>query len=234
MEQGLKKIIEKILSEAKHEEARIVSEARKEADALLQQAEQEAEAEAARLDRQHKETAATIKERVKASARLSAKLRYLRAENKAIEAAFARAEKELRSFKAGRKYPDWLEKEIVAALANETATSAELAVAGSDRRLFNQAFFERLRKRLECELRLAAESRSILGGVIITIPEKSIEINRSFEAKLAACREKQITALAKILYPGRDKAEGAMAGGKGESEGKGKNKARGKEGRRKK
>lgn len=201
MEEGLQKILERIDSEAKEEEKRILGQASKEAGAILSQAEKEAEEEAAVIKKQYGEKAERTKGMVKASTRISAKMKRLKAENQAIETAFEQAKKELARFKKTKKYLVFLEREIADALSGGKKGAVQLVASRDDRKRFTSAFLKKLERKTRRKIKLSKETKDMLGGVIIIVPGEGVELNRSFEAKLADFRERKLSEIAKTLYP---------------------------------
>lgn len=201
MDEGLKKILDRISSEAKEEERHILEQADKEARTILENAEKEAEEEVAAIRKQYDEKAARTRGMVKASTRISAKMKRLKAENRAIEDAFKKAKEELAKFKKTKKYPAFLEKEISTALSGGKRSAVELVVPKDDRKRFTKAFLKKLEKKTRRKIKLSKETKDMLGGVVILVPEEGVELNCSFEAKLADYREQKIFEIAHTLYP---------------------------------
>lgn len=201
MEKGLQKILERIDSEASKEEEGILKKADDEAKAILEQAKKEAAEEVAEISKHYQEKAERTHGMVEASTRINSKMRLLKAENNAIEKAFEQAKKELAAFKKTKGYLGFLEKEITQSLKGRKKSRVQLLAAKDDHKLFSPAFLKSLEKKTGMKIGLAKDAREMLGGVIILFPDEGIELNRSFEAKLADFREQKISEVAKIIYP---------------------------------
>jgi len=201
MERGLQKILDRIDSEASKEEEDILRKADEEAKAIIEQAKKEAAKEAADIMKNYHEKAERTNGMVKASSRISSKMRRLKAENNAIEKAFEQAKEKLAAFKKTKGYRKFLEKEITQSLNGMEKKGVQLLAAKDDQKIFSSTFLKSLRKKTGMKIELAKEPNEMLGGVIILFPDEGIELNRSFEAKLAYFREQKISEVARIIYP---------------------------------
>lgn len=207
MDEGLQKILDKINSEAESEEKKIISEAEKEAEGILSEAEEKTSKEVSSIEEKYVDKAERTRGMVKASTRISAKMRRLRAENRAIDEAFEKARDELLKFKKTRKYPAFLESEIGDSLGKTGKSEVELVVSKNDKKHFTSSFLKKLEKKTGRKVKLSGKTRDLLGGAIILVPAEGIEINCSFEAKLKDFREKNTFKIAKTLYPSEHKTE---------------------------
>jgi V/A-type H+-transporting ATPase subunit E len=198
-EEGVEKIKRRVLDDAEEEKKGIISEAKGKVAEIRKEYSKKEEKQLKEIARRFESDAKTTEERIISLATLEQRMELLRAKDEVIKEAFERAEASLKKEKKNSKrycslLCRWIEKN-----AKGDWKEAELITSKGDAHLFTKRALEELSSSTGKKITLSKSSRDMIGGVILRIPEKNIEINGSFDAKLEAGRDELIGEIAKLL-----------------------------------
>ncbi|MEM2874991.1 MAG: V-type ATP synthase subunit E family protein [Candidatus Hadarchaeales archaeon] len=197
-ERGAQLIAEDIIKEAREEAERIVAEARKEAEATLEAAKITAkETEEARL-REAERMGAAEMERILSEGRLRIKKEILRRREELIESVFARARKELEEHVRSRKYEEDLVRIVKKAVKG---IGARKVVVRTNRR--DLGIIEREKRTIERETGASlalGDPIIVTGGVRVVAPDLRVELDETFEGRLAREMESLRVKVAETLF----------------------------------
>ena len=192
--EGMERIRESILAEAKAQAESIVKEAEDKVKEMEEQAEKRAgENTQNRLTRAEVE-AEEAQKRMLSMAELDLKKQSLEVKQSLIDKAFDKALDRLKNLPE-EKYAAMM----VSILGNAGITGCEeLIVPQKDRERFKKELLKKINDELGFELKLSGETRNMQGGFIVK--SNGVEINNSFETLLRMEREKIETQIAEILF----------------------------------
>jgi V/A-type H+-transporting ATPase subunit E len=192
--EGMERIRESILAEARTQAEAIIKEAEDKVKEMEIQAEKRAEELTKnRLERAEVE-AQEAQKRMLSMAELELKKQSLEAKQSIIDQAFDKALVKLNNLPE-EKYAAM----IVTALGSVGIKGGEeLIVPPQDREKFQKGLLKRINDKVGFELKLSDEDRGIQGGFIVKVD--GVEINNSFETLLRMEREKVESEIADILF----------------------------------
>ncbi|HOC08173.1 MAG: hypothetical protein GXY97_05775 [Clostridiales bacterium] len=192
--EGMERIRESILAEARTQAEAIIKEAEDKVKEMEIQAEKRAEELTKnRLERAEVE-AQEAQKRMLSMAELELKKQSLEAKQSIIDQAFDKALVKLNNLPE-EKYAAM----IVSALGSVGIKGGEeLIVPPQDREKFQKGLLKKINDKLGFELKLSDEDRGIQGGFIVKVD--GVEINNSFETLLRMEREKVESEIADILF----------------------------------
>lgn len=192
--EGMERIRESILAEARTQAEAIIKEAEDKVKEMEIQAEKRAEELTKnRLERAEVE-AQEAQKRMLSMAELELKKQSLEAKQSIIDQAFDKALVKLNNLPE-EKYAAM----IVSALGSVGIKGGEeLIVPPQDREKFQKGLLKKVNDKLGFELKLSDEDRGIQGGFIVKVD--GVEINNSFETLLRMEREKVESEIADILF----------------------------------
>lgn len=192
--EGMERIRESILAEARTQAEAIIKEAEDKVKEMESQAEKRAEELTKnRLERAEVE-AQEAQKRMLSMAELELKKQSLEAKQSIIDQAFDKALVKLNNLPE-EKYAAM----IVSALGSVGIKGGEeLIVPLKDREKFQKGLLKKINDKLGFELKLSDEDRGIQGGFIVKVD--GVEINNSFETLLRMEREKVESEIADILF----------------------------------
>lgn len=192
--EGMERIRESILAEARTQAEAIIKEAEDKVKEMEIQAEKRAEELTKnRLERAGVE-AQEAQKRMLSMAELELKKQSLEAKQSIIDQAFDKALVKLNNLPE-EKYAAM----IVSALGSVGIKGGEeLIVPPQDREKFQKGLLKKINDKLGFELKLSDEDRGIQGGFIVKVD--GVEINNSFETLLRMEREKVESEIADILF----------------------------------
>ncbi|HHY14291.1 MAG TPA: hypothetical protein GX526_06610 [Thermoanaerobacterales bacterium] len=197
--EGLDKIKEKILKDAKHEADEIIKKAELRAQQIAEQAEKTSADKRRALDEQAKKDAQEEKRKTLAMIQLDMRKEQLAVKQKMIDLAFEKTFNRLHNLE-GKEYEnmilDMMERGV------ETGTE-EIILSANDRKKFKPEFLKTLNDRLskkgiKSNLRLSDEVRKIRGGFILK--RQGVEVNGSIESLIRLEREEIESKVAAILF----------------------------------
>lgn len=192
--EGMERIRESILAEARTQAEAIIKEAEDSVKEMEQQAEKRAEELTKNRLERAKVEAQDAQKRMLSMAELELKKQSLEAKQSIIDQAFDKALVKLNNLPE-EKYAAM----IVSALGSVGIKGGEeLIVPPQDREKFQKGLLKKVNDRLGIELKLSDEDRGIQGGFIVKVD--GVEINNSFETLLRMEREKVESEIADILF----------------------------------
>lgn len=192
--EGMERIRESILAEARTQAEAIIKEAEDSVKEMEQQAEKRAEELTKNRLERAKVEAQDAQKRMLSMAELELKKQSLEAKQSIIDQAFDKALAKLNNLPE-EKYAAM----IVSALGSVGIKGGEeLIVPPQDREKFQKGLLKRINDKLGFELKLSDEDRGIQGGFIVKVD--GVEINNSFETLLRMEREKVESEIADILF----------------------------------
>lgn len=198
-EEGVEKIKRKILDDAEEEKKGIISEAKGKVAEIRKEHSKKEEKQLKEIARRFESDAKTTEERITSLSTLDMRMELLRAKDDVIKEAFERAKAALKKERKNRKRYRQLLRKWIEKNAKGDWEEAELVTSKGDAHLFTKGFLGELSSSTGKKITLSRSSREMIGGVILRIPEKNIEINGSFDAKLEASRDEMIGEIAKLL-----------------------------------
>lgn len=192
--EGMERIRESILAEARTQAEAIIKEAEDKVKEMESQAEKRAEELTKNRFERAEVEAQEAQKRMLSMAELELKKQSLEAKQSIIDQAFDKALVKLNNLPE-EKYAAM----IVTALGSVGIKGGEeLIVPLKDREKFQKGLLKKINDKLGFELKLSDEDRGIQGGFIVKVD--GVEINNSFETLLRMEREKVESEIADILF----------------------------------
>ncbi len=190
---GQQKIIDKILSDAKHDAGEMLSEALKKAEALVAAKQSEADAEYDLSVEEARKAGEEVVRRRLTVADLEVKKLLLSAKKQAVDEAFEESLKKLLA----------LPKEEYAALVESMIASAAddgdvVVISENDKNVLTKAFFDKISAKIGKKLTLSDTFGNFKGGVMLL--GKGVDKNLTFESELALLRDEVEPEVAKIMF----------------------------------
>lgn len=192
--EGMERIRESILEEAKEQAENVIKEAQLGAATIEEQAVKKAEENTRNRLLKAEDEAEEAQRRMLSMAELDLKKQALGVKQSLIDRAFDKALERLNSLPE-EEYADM----VVSALESaDLKGGEELIVPEKDRVKFREGLLKKVNEELGFELKLSEEVRAMQGGFIVKA--NGVEINNSFETLLRMEREKIETEIAQILF----------------------------------
>lgn len=190
---GQQKIIDKILSDAKHDAGEMLSEALKKAEALVAAKQSEADAEYDLSVEEARKAGEEVVRRRLTVADLEVKKLLLSAKKQAVDEAFEESLKKLLA----------LPKEEYAALVGSMIASAAddgdvVVISENDKNVLTKAFFDKISAKIGKKLTLSDTFGNFRGGVMLL--GKGVDKNLTFESELTLLRDEVEPEVAKIMF----------------------------------
>lgn len=190
---GQQKIIDKILSDAKHDAGEMLSEALKKAEALVAAKQAEADAEYDLSVEEARKAGEEVVRRRLTVADLEVKKLLLSAKKQAVDEAFEESLKKLLA----------LPKEEYAALVESMIASAAddgdvVVISENDKNVLTKAVFDKISAKIGKKLTLSDTFGKFRGGVMLL--GKGVDKNLTFESELALLRDEVEPEVAKIMF----------------------------------
>jgi V/A-type H+-transporting ATPase subunit E len=192
--EGMERIRQSILDEAKAQADSIIKEAEQKAAEQTKEAARQAEAlVAGRLDKAKVQADEAVR-RMLSMAELEMKKEELKTKQQMIDKAFDMALERLKGL------PKDQFADMVVSMLKRAGIGGdeEIIVSPADRAMFEGGLLNEINSRLGYRLKLSDEVRNIQGGFIIN--SRGIEINNSYETLLRMERERIETEIADILF----------------------------------
>lgn len=197
--EGLDKIKEKILEDAKREADKIIKDAELEAQQISEQAEKTATEKRKTLDEKAQKDAQEARRKTLAMTELDMRKEQLAVKQKMIDLAFEKTFEKLQKLE-GKEY----ENMILGMMEKAVETGQEdIILSSNDRKKFKPELLTALNNRLskkgiKANLKISDESRRIKGGFILK--RRGVEVNGSFETLIRTEREEIESKVAAILF----------------------------------
>lgn len=190
---GQQKIIDKILSDAKHDAGEMLSEALKKAEALVAAKQAEADAEYDLSVEEARKAGEEVVRRRLTVADLEVKKLLLSAKKQAVDEAFEESLKKLLA----------LPKEEYTALVGSMIASAAddgdvVVISENDKNVLTKAVFDKISSQIGKKLTLSDTFGNFRGGVMLL--GKGVDKNLTFESELALLRDEVEPEVAKIMF----------------------------------
>lgn len=190
---GQQKIIDKILSDAKHDAGEMLSEALKKAEALVAAKQSEADAEYDLSVEEARKAGEEVVRRRLTVADLEVKKLLLSAKKQAVDEAFGESLKKLLA----------LPKEEYTALVGSMIASAAddgdvVVISENDKNVLTKAVFDKISAKIGKKLTLSDTFGNFKGGVMLL--GKGVDKNLTFESELALLRDEVEPEVAKIMF----------------------------------
>lgn len=190
---GQQKIIDKILSDAKHDAGEMLSEALKKAEALVAAKQSEADAEYDLSVEEARKAGEEVVRRRLTVADLEVKKLLLSAKKQAVDEAFGESLKKLLA----------LPKEEYTALVGSMIASAAddgdvVVISENDKNVLTKAVFDKISAKIGKKLTLFDTFGNFKGGVMLL--GKGVDKNLTFESELALLRDEVEPEVAKIMF----------------------------------
>lgn len=190
---GQQKIIDKILSDAKHDAGEMLSEALKKAEALVAAKQAEADAEYDLSVEEARKAGEEVVRRRLTVADLEVKKLLLSAKKQAVDEAFEESLKKLLA----------LPKEEYTVLVGSMIASAAddgdvVVISENDKNVLTKAVFDKISAKIGKKLTLSDTFGNFKGGVMLL--GKGVDKNLTFESELALLRDEVEPEVAKIMF----------------------------------
>lgn len=208
---GSTRIIQEILKAADAQSAELIADAQAQAQKLLKEAEEKAEYERQHIIASVAQEAQLEAQRILAEARVREKRAKLLLQEELIQAAFTRGFLMLESFAKRGSDHGIVYRDMLVGLAKEAMLSVgqqtmELLCNERDRHIFDRQTVEDISREIsaavgkQVSLRLAAETISCCGGVIVRDSANRLCVDNTFEARLERSRQSLRTEIMRILF----------------------------------
>lgn len=194
--EGIERIKERILEEARNEADKKIKEAEKRANNIIEKARDDAEQNKKMLLEKGKKEAKTRKARLISMAELEMKKEILATKQEMVEEAFEKAMERLKSMDAS-KYEKILINMILGAV--ETGNE-EIILSNNYLDKLSADFLKKLNNsgKKKLNLKLSGEKREFAGGFILK--SKGIEVNNTFESIIRMEKDNIESQIAGILF----------------------------------
>lgn len=197
--EGMEKIKERILEDARREADKIIRGAEKEAQNILDHAKKTARQRKKALYEKAQKDSQEARRKTLAMAELEMRKGLLAVKQKMVDTAFERALEKLRNLE-GKDY----ENMIMGMMEKAVETgNEEIILSPNDLKKFKPEFLSTVNQRLskkgiKSNLKIAEETRNIQGGFILK--GKGVEVNNSFESIIRMERDEIESQVAAILF----------------------------------
>ncbi|AYO31801.1 MAG: V/A-type H+/Na+-transporting ATPase subunit [Thermoanaerobacteraceae bacterium] len=197
--EGIERIKEKIMQEAREKEQQILNEARAEADQILKNSEQTAEEIKQQSLQKAKRQAEEEKRKILSMAELEERKGLLQAKQQIIDEVFDKARQEL----ANLPVEDYRQLIYKMLLESSITGDEEIIIDEKDKSRITPDLVEKVNKELKTKgksgnLKISAKTRPMIGGFILKA--RDMEINSTFDSLIKLQREELETGIAKILF----------------------------------
>lgn len=193
------KIIHKIGEDTEAKAKAIINEAEGKARAIISEAERKtAEIRSGIVGRGERE-AEQERQRILANAKLRERKAKLDAKEEVIKEAFTLAEEKLKGATSGKEYQAVLKSFLQEAVASLEGGSLVVLGRKEDARVLGE-ILPAIAKESGANLKLSAETVNTSGGVIVKTEDGRVEVNNTFETRLARLRDDLRPAVSKILF----------------------------------
>jgi V/A-type H+-transporting ATPase subunit E len=197
--EGIERIKEKIMQEAREKEQQILNEARAEADQILKNSEQTAEEIKQQSLQKAKRQAEEEKRKILSMAELEERKGLLQAKQQIIDEVFDKARQEL----ANLPVEDYRQLIYKMLLESSITGDEEIIIDEKDKSRITPDLVEKVNKELKTKgksgnLKISAKTRPMIGGFILKAQD--MEINSTFDSLIKLQREELETGIAKILF----------------------------------
>jgi V/A-type H+-transporting ATPase subunit E len=197
--EGMEKIKERILEDARREADKIIRGAEKEAQNILDHAEKTARQRKKALYEKAQKDSQEARRKTLAMAELEMRKGLLAVKQKMVDTAFERTLEKLRNLE-GKDY----ENMIMGMMEKAVETgNEEIILSPNDLKKFKPEFLSTVNQRLskkgiKSNLKIAEETRNIRGGFILK--GEGVEVNNSFESIIRMERDEIESQVAAILF----------------------------------
>lgn len=197
--EGIAKIKERILEEAKEEKQNIIENAKAQAQDIKKQYEQKAKEILNDILDKASKTAEEKKRRIHSMAQLENRKQFLQAKQQIIDEVFDRAKASLQNMPA-EKYKNLIESML---LNSALSGNEELIISEHDKNRITPEFVQKINDKLrgmgkEGNIRISKTFGNMIGGFILK--SQNLEINSTFDSLIDMEREELETEIAKILF----------------------------------
>jgi V/A-type H+-transporting ATPase subunit E len=186
--------LEKVSGEFEAEVLAELESGRKEAGAAVESARKETEESVAKILETSMKQAESVKRQIIGAAELEARNAQLKSLEKAVNAAFEAASKEIADL-SGSRHDEAIRRLIQEGL-DIIGARAKVSCASKDRRAVASAI-----KKLgpKAKVSLAEETIETMGGVVLTTPDETIRFDNTFDARLERMKPSLRKEVAAIL-----------------------------------
>jgi len=197
--EGIAKIKERILEEAREEKERIIADANVQAQEIVKQYEQKAKEIVDDILDKASKTAEEKKRRIISMAELENRKALLQAKQQIIDGVFEKAKASLQNM------PDDKYQKLIAGMLEDSVLTGneEVIISERDKNRITPEFIQKVNKTLsgmgkQGNLRLSETFGTMIGGFILK--SQDLEINSTFDSLIDMEREELETEIAKILF----------------------------------
>ena len=197
--EGIAKIKEKILEEAREEKEKIIAKANAEAQDIVKQHEQKAKDLLDDILDKAGKTADEKKRRIISMAQLENRKTLLQAKQQIIDEVFKKAEASLQNM-PDKKYLNLISNMLIKSVITG---NEEVIICKNDKNRITPKFIQKVNDSLrgmgkKGNIRLAKTFGNMIGGFILK--SEDLEINNTFDSLIDIEREELETEIAKILF----------------------------------
>ncbi|MBI4344387.1 MAG: hypothetical protein HY555_02250 [Euryarchaeota archaeon] len=193
----VEKIIHRIEEDTEAKAKALTREAEGKARAIISEAEGKAAETRSGIVGRGEREAEQERQRILANAKLRERKAKLDAKEEVIKEAFGLAEEKLKEAASGKEYQAVLKNLLQEAVAS--LGSGSLVVMG---RKEDAKHLKEVLPAVAKGLKLSNETISAAGGVIVKTEDGRVEVNNTFETRLARLRDDLRPAVSKILFEG--------------------------------
>jgi V/A-type H+-transporting ATPase subunit E len=210
VQQGEKKIIEKIVQMAEEESSKITSEAQQKAGEIQKEAELNATTEAQDIIDHGTQEAKREKQRIIADARLKAKRKKMAMQEQLMQESFEQATKYLQDLVEKGENPDYKYNTIITNFIAEAAEiigdqNLQLTFNEKDQKRFQPILAqisEQVSQTLGQKVTLSINEKSLptLGGVNVRSLEAAVGVDNTIESRMSRFNEQLKAEVTRILF----------------------------------
>lgn len=197
----VEKIIHRIEEDTEAKARALTKEAEGKARAIISEAEGKAAETRSGIVGRGEREAEQERQRILANAKLRERKAKLDAKEEVITAAFSLAEEKLKEAASGKEYQAALKNLLQEAVASLGSGSLVVMGRKEDAKHLKEVL-PAVAKESRASLKLSNETISAAGGVIVKTEDGRVEVNNTFETRLARLRDDLRPAVSKILFEG--------------------------------
>ncbi|MFQ5975094.1 MAG: V-type ATP synthase subunit E [Candidatus Hydrothermarchaeales archaeon] len=188
-------IIDKIMDDAQKKAKEIEDKAKEEKNSVLADAKEKGEKTKAEIIANGEKKAKAEKDRIIADARVRARKVTLKARERVIEEAFAKATKEIGKATATKGYQETLKRLIQESISIVGKGSIELVLTSRDKKQLKAEDLEGMK-----DVSISSDELPSMGGVIVRKVDGSVEIDNTIETRIQRGKSDLRRKAAEILF----------------------------------
>ena len=199
-EKGLSAIADEVLSDVQKEAEAAILSAEREAKNTLKLAKEEAKRNYHDIIKQAAEKAEAEKRKIASVTEIEMRNRLFQTKDELVEYAFEKAFRKIQDYTKTEKYHTHLLELIQEGIKKIGQKDLVLQINASDSAWLNQAYLNRLCKKLDCSLKLSDQTLTCIGGCKIQTVDGKISYDGTLDNKFEELKPLLRVEVAKLLF----------------------------------